>query len=124
MYKWRAEKQLSQLSFRTSFEMQSNTSAMDRAGKSSLEQPFQAAPSIWRCRAPGPRFDSSVGSVRRVGENHQSAWALRSEEHKSELQSPVHLVCRLLLEKKKKLGRDGGSERRRKQKPISGATTQ
>src|SRR5690348_17774492 len=25
---------------------------------------------------------------------------LRSEEHTSELQSPVHLVCRLLLEKK------------------------
>src|SRR5438876_11429753 len=29
---------------------------------------------------------------------------LRSEEHTSELQSPVHLVCRLLLEKKKKKG--------------------
>src|SRR5690348_18061543 len=27
--------------------------------------------------------------------------ARRSEEHTSELQSPVHLVCRLLLEKKK-----------------------
>ena len=25
----------------------------------------------------------------------------RSEEHTSELQSPTHLVCRLLLEKKK-----------------------
>src|SRR5690348_4722386 len=30
------------------------------------------------------------------------AW-VRSEEHTSELQSPVHLVCRLLLEKKKHL---------------------
>src|SRR5258708_7292817 len=28
----------------------------------------------------------------------------RSEEHTSELQSPDHLVCRLLLEKKKKNG--------------------
>src|SRR5438876_4420604 len=28
----------------------------------------------------------------------------RSEEHTSELQSPVHLVCRLLLEKKKRTG--------------------
>src|SRR5438552_8514280 len=28
--------------------------------------------------------------------------AKRSEEHTSELQSPDHLVCRLLLEKKKK----------------------
>src|SRR4051794_41387105 len=30
-----------------------------------------------------------------------SRWTARSEEHTSELQSPVHLVCRLLLEKKK-----------------------
>src|SRR5256885_6004128 len=29
----------------------------------------------------------------------------RSEEHTSELQSPCNLVCRLLLEKKKKNGR-------------------
>src|SRR5258708_28895904 len=29
------------------------------------------------------------------------AFTLRSEEHTSELQSPDHLVCRLLLEKKK-----------------------
>src|SRR5258708_38296657 len=28
-------------------------------------------------------------------------WLERSEEHTSELQSPDHLVCRLLLEKKK-----------------------
>src|SRR5438552_10400337 len=32
----------------------------------------------------------------------------RSEEHTSELQSPDHLVCRLLLEKKKE-GRDASS---------------
>src|SRR5437879_12508137 len=30
------------------------------------------------------------------------AESLRSEEHTSELQSPMYLVCRLLLEKKKK----------------------
>src|SRR5439155_24157024 len=30
------------------------------------------------------------------------AWSVRSEEHTSELQSRGHLVCRLLLEKKKK----------------------
>src|SRR5687768_17999082 len=29
-------------------------------------------------------------------------WGPRSEEHTSELQSRLHLVCRLLLEKKKK----------------------
>src|SRR5256885_1231635 len=33
----------------------------------------------------------------------QSCKADRSEEHTSELQSPCNLVCRLLLEKKKKL---------------------
>src|SRR5690348_17367874 len=32
---------------------------------------------------------------------YNQTWA-RSEEHTSELQSPVHLVCRLLLEKKKR----------------------
>src|SRR5947208_4471321 len=31
----------------------------------------------------------------------------RSEEHTSELQSPDHLVCRLLLEKKKRRERHG-----------------
>src|SRR5690348_18068056 len=38
------------------------------------------------------------------GDQHVDAAveAARSEEHTSELQSPVHLVCRLLLEKKKK----------------------
>src|SRR5947208_11472528 len=34
--------------------------------------------------------------------SERSIWIRRSEEHTSELQSPDHLVCRLLLEKKKK----------------------
>src|SRR5258708_29824708 len=41
----------------------------------------------------------------RAGPRHRQygeAGAVRSEEHTSELQSPDHLVCRLLLEKKKK----------------------
>src|SRR5258708_27781334 len=33
---------------------------------------------------------------------HRNLRGHRSEEHTSELQSPDHLVCRLLLEKKKK----------------------
>src|SRR4051794_41624909 len=36
------------------------------------------------------------------GLNDGDVLFVRSEEHTSELQSPVHLVCRLLLEKKKK----------------------
>src|SRR5207253_5044156 len=35
------------------------------------------------------------------GMSPASTWAHRSEEHTSELQSRGHLVCRLLLEKKK-----------------------
>src|SRR5579863_572309 len=38
--------------------------------------------------------------VKRLGELTRSRHGKRSEEHTSELQSPVHLVCRLLLEKK------------------------
>src|SRR2546429_5132503 len=33
---------------------------------------------------------------------HHESHEVRSEEHTSELQSRLHLVCRLLLEKKKK----------------------
>src|SRR4051794_41620871 len=39
--------------------------------------------------------------------NHEEI--IRSEEHTSELQSPVHLVCRLLLEKKKTIKNDDRS---------------
>src|SRR2546429_5446936 len=35
--------------------------------------------------------------------NASGSWPRRSEEHTSELQSRLHLVCRLLLEKKKKI---------------------
>src|SRR5438552_8107628 len=37
---------------------------------------------------------------RNVGPAFQGELEIRSEEHTSELQSPDHLVCRLLLEKK------------------------
>src|SRR5258708_24520955 len=48
-----------------------------------------------------------VGHIRgQVGVPAGQVLAPRSEEHTSELQSPDHLVCRLLLEKKKKEIRD------------------
>src|SRR5437762_11364899 len=40
-------------------------------------------------------------ALRLVGRDRIVARHLRSEEHTSELQSPMYLVCRLLLEKKK-----------------------
>src|SRR5207244_6445488 len=54
-----------------------------------------------------PGHGSSDGPFRQVSSGrHAGPSALcsvgRSEEHTSELQSPDHLVCRLLLEKKKK----------------------
>src|SRR2546430_6785441 len=58
-----------------------------------------------------PIFDPQhIGGTTRVGQEHiepagQTAACvnrLRSEEHTSELQSQSNLVCRLLLEKKKK----------------------
>src|SRR5256885_3484081 len=41
-------------------------------------------------------------SVGRLGKVLGPKGLMRSEEHTSELQSPCNLVCRLLLEKKKK----------------------
>src|SRR5258708_23038533 len=57
-------------------------------------------------QVPLEEFLRSPQQVREVREP-KSAWSAglgyeRSEEHTSELQSPDHLVCRLLLEKKKK----------------------
>src|SRR2546422_6590881 len=43
-----------------------------------------------------------TGHPEYVSSNDTLAFAVRSEEHTSELQSRLHLVCRLLLEKKKK----------------------
>src|SRR2546422_5307131 len=42
-----------------------------------------------------------VGVLERLTVHHVAPVAPRSEEHTSELQSRLHLVCRLLLEKKK-----------------------
>src|SRR5947208_8519237 len=46
--------------------------------------------------------NSKVVRVSRYGDAGPGPKGSRSEEHTSELQSPDHLVCRLLLEKKKK----------------------
>src|SRR5437764_4793105 len=57
-----------------------------------LVAPRLAPPAELEAEAP-PRFAQGVGFGFAV---------VRSEEHTSELQSPMYLVCRLLLEKKKK----------------------
>src|SRR6266850_7874480 len=45
--------------------------------------------------------------------------ALRSEEHTSELQSPCNLVCRLLLEKKKKIQTNPSAPNKKTSKKTS-----
>src|SRR5258708_15120612 len=56
-----------------------------------------------RCRRWRGTLARAVAQDRAAGKAGQRLrMAERSEEHTSELQSPDHLVCRLLLEKKKK----------------------
>src|SRR5438477_4531035 len=55
-----------------------------------------------RDRAGGRALSPGLAVVRRRRLHHQP----RSEEHTSELQSHVNLVCRLLLEKKKNTTKD------------------
>src|SRR2546422_8041810 len=52
----------------------------------------------WDCRSKSP----SRAWTRCATKSPPPARSRRSEEHTSELQSRLHLVCRLLLEKKKK----------------------
>src|SRR5256885_7018715 len=57
-------------------------------------------------RSPSKQPGKSDLLASRLGMSHSSSIGMhamaRSEEHTSELQSPCNLVCRLLLEKKKK----------------------
>src|SRR5271168_4730318 len=70
----------------------------------------QTARAANRSTYRNPRCVGGVSDLRRqialdqedVPGRHDRAQRIRSEEHTSELQSPYDLVCRLLLEKKKK----------------------
>src|SRR5205807_6488712 len=60
-------------------------------------------PTDWRAHRESVSRNAPVVVLERPGFS-PALWsaAARSEEHTSELQSPCNLVCRLLLEKKKK----------------------
>src|SRR5256884_6724613 len=69
-----------------------------------------AAAAVHRHGLPGPGRGARGGRVRHAPVQRRASRGavcrvvleeLRSEEHTSELQSRLHLVCRLLLEKKK-----------------------
>src|SRR2546426_7788647 len=53
-------------------------------------------------RARRPSVVPEQASIRYWCPGLRRQYGIRSEEHTSELQSPCNLVCRLLLEKKKK----------------------
>src|SRR5438876_5791758 len=71
--------------YTTLFRSSSPAAALTGASSSSTPRPARTAGRS----PPPPRRATRAGR------------GSRSEEHTSELQSPVHLVCRLLLEKKK-----------------------
>src|SRR5260370_21683348 len=68
-------------------------------------QPFPRAGVAWSRRYVRSRDQSALGGAerRRRGNSlrRTTSKVMRSEEHTSELQSHLNLVCRLLLEKKK-----------------------
>src|SRR2546422_2058226 len=57
---------------------------------------------VTRALGETPRGSVDDGVSRRTPDQRADPGEARSEEHTSELQSRLHLVCRLLLEKKKK----------------------
>src|SRR2546422_4399359 len=76
--------------------------ARSRFSESSQNPPSAASDSVISTTAltatrPARRRSRTASPIR----NPSTPSALRSEEHTSELQSRLHLVCRLLLEKKK-----------------------
>src|SRR2546422_5275748 len=68
-----------------------------------LERSSHRAP---RSPDDGPHRAGPPHHVRALLGERSPRRAARSEEHTSELQSRLHLVCRLLLEKKKNNGAD------------------
>src|SRR2546422_9198538 len=64
---------------------------------------FAGSVTLTMVRGKLPCSSRCARSARNVGWRSAPSGAVtRSEEHTSELQSRLHLVCRLLLEKKKK----------------------
>src|SRR5690348_6236462 len=88
-------------------QIQTNTSVYDAIGQGLPTPPQETIEELhvntsMYDAAQGANSGAHIELTTKSGTNefHGQAYE-RSEEHTSELQSPVHLVCRLLLEKKK-----------------------
>src|SRR5690348_17869735 len=75
-----------------------NVAGMGRTQKGAIGAEFRRIAVAFRRAGGGALAEYLIEGLAAAFEHA----ANRSEEHTSELQSPVHLVCRLLLEKKKK----------------------
>src|SRR6267143_3388384 len=76
---------------------------ISRRSASSEATPPRSDRAVSSCSPPRRQRSRSMGrSFPAIGAKARCSAASRSEEHTSELQSQFHLVCRLLLEKKKK----------------------
>src|SRR5437762_4374286 len=62
--------------------------------------PTRRSSDLWRSEPPGRDAPKRDATISRSSSTTPRSTP-RSEEHTSELQSPMYLVCRLLLEKKK-----------------------
>src|SRR6202011_1474834 len=60
---------------------------------------------FWAVKGRASAWSASTSACRR------SSGGIRSEEHTSELQSPMYLVCRLLLEKRRRYRRTESADR-------------
>src|SRR5256884_7030090 len=75
------------------------------------------APNFLLKLAPSSRRQPANATISRRSPSSTLIPIMRSEEHTSELQSRLHLVCRLLLEKKKKCPLDTSTKNIRDQRP-------
>src|SRR5205823_13211920 len=96
-YFYRAHLYLHSFPTRRSSDLALHTVAEERAALDAVGQLARAAPS-----RSGPRRRLYRSNRRGYATPLRSSLPPRSEEHTSELQSLAYLVCRLLLEKKKK----------------------
>src|SRR5437870_8515173 len=86
-----------------SFPTRRSSDLLPRGRTARSTPPFlRARPSANSTPAPRLRRRKSRPSNGEGSTRRRSRYFPRSEEHTSELQSRGHLVCRLLLEKKKK----------------------
>src|SRR5947199_5016921 len=72
---------------------------------------FRSKPVAWISRPGAATHEKSAVVANVVNSVSSGPRSLRSEEHTSELQSLRHLVCRLLLEKKKRVDENDCNEK-------------